>query len=511
MVFTCMKYQMINRLDNVKIPNHFYSCLLGALLLTISACTLRPDFSRPATSLSNTYPYINIADYDQADKGMNRWWERLDDPLLNSYIDVLLANNLSLKEASERVIQADERFNIQRGPLLPGIGANASARRSFTPTNSFATPTFPGLEASQRIYNTNLNTELAVSWQIDLFGRIRQSINAAGAGFVASQYDREALQQSLIADLLNRRVAIAINARLLTLANEVSSNQENLYALVKRRYDLGTRGTQLADVYLAEENFRSVQSDIHVFERQLAAESYRLDSLLGKPPGMTNPLESEFPILPPPQDTATCLPIDLLDRRPDLRASELRLAAADAEIGIAMADLYPRLNLGGTLGVSGNRINNLFTADQLAGSLLLSISSRLFEGGALRANIRLQESEARELSARYNGNVLEALREVETALQAEQELEKELVLVQQSVEAIGKAEAISESRFRQGIASLREYLETQRRRYLVEQNWLRLQQDKWRNRIALYLALGGDWVNDDEKLTSVSVNNCATI
>jgi outer membrane protein TolC len=195
---------------------------------------------------------------------------------------------------------------------------------------------------------------------------------------------------------------------------------------------------------------------------------------------------------------AACLPVDLLDRRPDLRASELRLAAADAEIGVAMADLYPGLTLGGNIGVSGNQAGNLFSADQLAGSLLLTITSRLFEGGALRANIRLQESEARELSARYAGNVLGALREVETALKAEQELEKEMDSLQQSLQAVRKAESISLTRYQEGIESLRAYLEIQQRRYLVEQSWLRLLQEKWNNRITLYLALGGDWVQSDD-------------
>ena len=488
------------------VHNHLY--LTGALILSLSACAMRPEFSRPQTHIDAQTLFINENEMIDSDQGMMRWWERLDDPLLNSYIDELLANNLSLIEATERVVQARERFNIQRGALSPSLSTDGSARRSFTPTNSFIIPSVPAVDSSQRIYNTNLNAELAVSWQIDLFGRIRQTVNAAESGYVASQYDREAIQQSLVAELLNRRIAIAVNARLLELANEVSRNQENVYSLVKRRYDLGTRDTALTDVYLAEENFRSVQSDIHSFERQLAAETYSLDTLLGKLPGKTNPLMSDIPILPPPRDVASCLPIDLLDRRPDLRASELRVAVADAEIGVAMADLYPGLNLGGTIGVSGNRTGRLLTAEQLAGSLLLSITSRLFEGGALRANIRLQESEARELSARYAGNVLDALQEVETALNAEQELEKELGFQQQSVTAVRKAEVISEARYREGVETLRRYLETQQRRYLIEQNWLRLQQQKWNNRIALYLALGGDWVNENEDSFTITGSEC---
>lgn len=473
--------------------NRFRIILLLSLIVTIlNACTLKSEFSRPEIISDQSRLFLNAGDNLTAPETIERWWERLNDPILNSHVEELLSDNLTLIEASERLVQARERYQIQQGPLYPGLSAGASASRSFTPANSFAISSLAGSGESRRIYNTSLSADISVSWQADLFGRIRSSIDAAHAGLVATAFDRQAIVHTLIADLLNRRVSIAINRELLALANDVATNQRFLFDIVKRRYDLGTANTVLVDVYLAEENTRSVESDIHVFERQLTTESYQLDILLGKSPGTTS--VSEFPLLPPPRDVLSCLPVDLLDRRPDLKAAEMRLVAADAEIGIAMADLYPGINLGATLGVNGDQIGNLFTPEQLAGSLLANITSRLFEGGNLRANIRLQESEARESSARYANSVLNALREVETALNAELELQKERILQQQSVEAIRNAEGISQTRYRQGIETLRQYLEVQQRRYLIEQNWLRFQQQVWTNRINLYLALGGDWI-----------------
>lgn len=342
-----------------------------------------------------------------------------------------------------------------------------------------------------------MTTELQASWQIDLFGRLAKAAEAQYFTFQARVDDREALQHSLIADLLNLRVGIAITARLRDLARENSRNRSALYALVRRRYDLGARNTTLADVYLSEENFRTIEADRIGFERSIAEQSYRLDVLLGQPPGTTDPLKTSFPLLPPPRDIPLCVPAALLDRRPDLRAAERLFSAGQARVSVALADLYPDLTLSGRLGFTGDGHGPLFDAERLAGSLLAVLRARLFEGGALRANIRLKESEARELALLYAENVLEALREVETALKNEQELARELAQKEQSVKALRRAEALSEARYRAGIETLRNVLETQQRRYVVERNWLQTQQEKWQARIALYLALGGDWGTAD--------------
>jgi NodT family efflux transporter outer membrane factor (OMF) lipoprotein len=475
---------------NMLLRNITWINLIGFTAVILSACSPTPQIVKTENPLARQEPFLNDPQQIQVNQVMARWWERLEDPVLNDYIETLLANNLSLREASERVIQATERANIQRGGLFPGIAANTQARRSFTPTNSFATQSLGVFDTDRRVYNTNLNAELAVSWQADLFGRIRESVKAAEVGMIASQYDREALLHSLLADLVNRRVAVAVTSRLLALAREAAT-------------------TRLSDVYLAEENLRTVQTDISLFERQLVAEQYRLDILLGQVPGSTSPSVEGFSLLPPSRDVASCLPIDLLDRRPDLRASGLRVLAAESEISVAMADLYPGLNLGATIGVTGDRAGDLFSSEQLAGSILASITSRLFEGGRLRANIRLQEAEARELSSRYAANALDALREVETALYAEQALQRELAVQEQSLVAIRNAEELSLSRYRQGIEPLRDYLDIQRRRYLIEQTWLRLLQDTWSNRILLYLSLGGDWF--DEQGTGNISNACSSL
>lgn len=473
------------------------------MLFTLSSCTLGPDFMRPLTSASQG-DFLNKATQPEDPQSMAAWWTRIDDPLLDSYVDQLLAENLSLQQAGERVIQAAERADIEQSALFPSVNGTAGASRRFTPGSSFSN----GLLTSDRIYTNSFDVGLEASWEVDLFGRIRRSTESARSSFKATLYDHEALAHSLIAEVLQRRVAIAVTAALRDLAEQNVENRERFYTLVEQRYELGAQSVGASDVFLARENYASVQADVHEFERLLSEEIYNLDVLLGQPPGTTNPLVADFPVLPPPVDVAVCVPASLLDRRPDLRASELRVKAANADIGVAVADLYPTLNLGATIGFSDTEAtSNLFTADQLAGSILSDLLVPIFNAGALRSSLRVQESEARELAAAYAEDVLNAMREVETALKAEAELTKQLENLRVSTESLQNAETIAEDRYKRGVISLSDFLDIQQRRYVTEQAYLRLQQVKWNTRIALYLALGGDWLSKHNNDTMAACPN----
>ncbi len=460
-------------------------------VMMLSACAVGPDYLRPTHDAQRISSYLNEPDVTASEFSISRWWERIDDPLLTSYIDQLFQENLALEQGAERVIQAQEQVNIAGGSFFPTLGVDLGASRNFSSANSFNTAGSGG-----RTYVTSYNADVSSSWQIDLFGRLRRSLQSAKANFEASQYDQQALVHSLIAELVTRRVSIATNQHRLELAKNNVENRKGTYDLVKNRYNLGVMGTSAADVYLAEENYRTVQGDMHAFERALSEDVYRLDVLLGQIPGTTDPFKTVFPLLPSPLDVAVCVPAALVDRRPDLRASELRLAAATANIGVAVADIYPSLNLGASIGFSGNDFGNLFRADQLAGTILGNLTARLFEGGRLKANIRLKESLAREQAAGYAEDILNALREVETALKSETELQSELTYTMQSVDALRRAEEISKDRYLRGILTLQSFLDIQQRRYSIEQGLLGIQQEKWNARIALYLALGGDWKHD---------------
>lgn len=468
-------------MQSADMMKHINVLLLGVILF-LGGCALGPDFLRPFNAASDgERQFINEAYQPDSElSDISLWWERIDDPLLDDYVEQLLNQNLQLMQAAERIVQADVRLTQSRGAFFPTLGTNNRAARTFTGGNS-------------RIFNNSFETNLESAWQIDLFGSIRRSVEAADASALASVYDREALVHTLIAQLLDVRVEIATQKELLALAQKSAQNRKDILAIIERRYEMGASNTRPQDVLRAQNNLATAEADVHASERLLADAAYRMDVLLGQAPGTIDPSQSDFPMLAPPVDVPVCLPADLLDRRPDLKAAELRVKAANADIGVAIADLYPKLNLSGSLGFSGEETRNLLNAERLAGSIVASITSRIFEGGALRANIDLQKSEARELAAAYAENVLNAMREVETNLKATQELRGELEKANISADTLRRAEDISNQRYLRGIETLNDYLDAQQDYYLAQQNLVNVQATQWNARTALYLALGGDW------------------
>jgi len=287
---------------------------------------------------------------------------------------------------------------------------------------------------------------------------------------------------------------MATLGRRLELTEETVESRRRTLRIVERRYRRGTGTATSVDVYLARENLAAAAGELPRLRSQLMEQAYALDLLLGQAPGTIDPLQADIPVLPPPAPVAAGVPAQLIDRRPDLEAAELRLVAAVAEIGVAVADLYPDLTLTGTIGFQNQELDDFFNSSNLFGSILGDVLLRLYEGGRLRATIDLQDARARELAAVYARQVLNALREVEVALGNTLYLSRQLELLEDRLENIRQAERGSRDNYRRGLISLLDVLEIERRRYVAEQAYLLVAQAAWNNRIALYLALGGDWL-----------------
>ncbi len=458
---------------------------------------MAPVFFRPENKAPLKLEYINEVSQNGNSTSMNKWWEKIKDDNIKADVNSLINGNLDLRQATERIIQAEENLRMKIGDYYPTLGLDGRASRSFTPSSGFNSG-ISSLITNNRIYDSNVSTDLNSSWQLDLFGKIKNSAESAEASYESSIYDREALLHSLVSQLVNKRVAISVNKELLELSKQSVENERKLYQIVKNRYESGVSGTTASDVLLAQENYLSKKSDINQYERALYAEMYSFDVLLGNLPGASSGKLAKFPLLPEPFALPLCLPLDLLDRRPDLKSSELLVKSANADIGVAVADLYPDLSLSGSIGYNGNDFANLISADQLAGSILANITTKLFQGGKLRANIRIQESRVRQLSAAYAKDVLNAIREVETLLKNEREFEQEIENSKNALQASNLAEEISQQRFIAGLLTLQQYLDIQQRNYQMKKSNLILKQQRWENRVALYLALGGDWFKDEE-------------
>lgn len=460
--------------------------VLLAVILQVS-CTLGPDYSRPVTLATDGGEYRGEFAQSSASStpAPSSWWKSYKDPLLDEWVGHLLAENLDLRSAVERIAQAQERAVIVGGERWPALGLGLDGSRSFAPDL---------FQPGERGYRTDFNLGLGVSWQADLFGRVRRSVEAAEYQTLANASDYQALQQTLIAELVRLRASVAVSQRELAVQADIVDSRQRTLDTVQGRYQLGVKDTTALSVYTAVENVESARAQFLVLAQQLKESFLLLDILLNQAPGTLGGVTTTFPLLPLAGVVDLHIPAALLDQRPDIRGNEFRLMAANAQIGVAMADLLPDLTLSLNRGFASEGWGGLLTNDNSVGLLAGKITTRLFEGGGLRAQIRLRESELREQASGYAKIVLNAMAEVERALVQEQYLAQQIQLLERGANAARKAEVLAEKRYQQGISSLLVLLETQRRRQNSELSLFAAQRANWRARVNLHLALGGDWI-----------------
>ena len=461
------------------------SWLKASVLTLLAGCMLGPEYNRPESYGLTSAAFTSTSTLEEQQHAGARWWENYNDPVLNDWVAQLAAENLDLKAIAERTIQAQERVAIQRGALWPAIGISGEGVRGFSPSL---------VDSSARSYATDVNVGAGISWQVDLFGRTRSAVEAAEYSALASATDYQALLHVLIAELVSQRAGLSVLNREIQIQEDIVGNRTQTLDTVSRRYRLGVKSTSAVGVYTARENITSARAELIFLQQRQLETMLIIDVLLNQRPGTLKPLESPFPELPPARIPEIDTPAALLDRRPDIVGSELRLMAANAGIGIAIADLYPDLTISANRGFRSDELGGLLKNNNAVGFLAGQITARLFEGGRLRAQIRLRESEARELTLQYAGTVLTAMAEVETALVQERYLRQQVDQRRASTTAARHAETLAQQRYQRGITSLLEVLETQRRRRNAERNLLITQRASWQARVNLHLALGGDWL-----------------
>ena len=459
---------------------------LCGLLLLLSACQLGPDYQRPAAlGPSQSWHHAAVpGEATSGQAGLPDWWRHYEDPLLNRWVDRLNNENLDLKAAMERIVQTREQVRIEAGAGWPSVGLSGDGARSFAPDL---------IDNSERAWRSDISLGANISWQVDLFGRIRRAVEAAEYQALAREQDYLALRHMLVAELVSRRARLALLEKEIEIQTGIVASREQTLNTVNRRYQLGVRNASAVDVHSARENLSTAQATLA--ELGLAREEtyLQVDRLLNQAPGAASQDGTGFPLLPPMSPPVLVSPAQLLDQRPDIRGSEFRLMAANAGIGVAVADLFPDLTLSASRGFTGSEVGGLLGNDRALGNIAARINTRLFEGGRLRANVRLREAQARELSWQYADTVVTAITEVETALVQEQFLYTQVDSLRASVISARRAEALSRERYQRGITTLLELLDTQRRWQNAERSLLAAQQASWNARINLHLALGGDW------------------
>lgn len=384
--------------------------------LTLSACAAGPDYRAPAPAtlgVPAAYSQGGAAPIDETD--LATWWTRLNDPALNSLIDSAVAHNLDIVQAQARLRQARESLRQANAAFLPQVNGSASGGRNYTSqtsANRFDSNGVP-ISSGSSYWSSSYSVGANASWQIDLFGELSRSTEAARADLAASGYNLANVRMTIISELVANYVQARLAQEQLRVARETQGIQQDNYNIANWRLQAGLVSSldeQQAKAQLAQTN-----ATIPQLEASLKGSLNRIAVLTGQAPGeATRTLETPAPIPAASTRIATGIPADTLRQRPDVRSAERALAAATARIGVAQAQLYPSLGISGNIGTSANSFKDLFSL--ITGGVFANVAQVIFDGGRLASQVRSQKAAADGAFAAYKQSVLTALEDVENAM-----------------------------------------------------------------------------------------------
>lgn len=461
-------------------------CVILSIYLFSTGCTVGPKYTRPDTDADEgEFVYAGQHSQDVNDVEADyRWWIRFGDATTTELVVEALARNWDLKAAAARVLQAQAGLTEARGAQWPAITYNLGRDRRKSSVN---------LGASKiSTLTTTYSQDITVVYVLDLFGKLKHAERAAWADLLATEANERAVINSIIASVIKARIDIATLQRRLAIAKANTESRSNTLEIVERRYRQGLVGP--VDVRLARENLAASQSTETTLGLSSIKAHHALDVLVGRRPGYSKMLSEGLDELPNLRPVPIGLPASLLDRRPDLIAAEMSLRAANEQVGVSVAQLYPDLTLTGTVGRSADTLRDTFRPEAEIYSLVMGLSQPIFRGGQLKAQVDAAKARYSELAADYAGTVLTALQEVEDALVSEDMLQVQLKQVETRFDEARNAEELSRQRYSRGIESILTVLESERRRRIAEEELAILKGQLWTTRVNLFLALGGDWV-----------------
>ena len=469
-----------------------------------AGCKVGPEYSRPETPAETSGAYFHAGANKQDANDFadtDRWWDRFGDPTTAELVRRALENNYDLKAAAARVLQAQASLAEMRGRQWPDVSYNLSRDRSKRSFNMGSGPFGSGRFS---VMSTTWSQDITVNYILDLFGKLKHAERAAWADMLASEASEQALTNSIIAGVINTRINIATIQRRLSIARANTESRQSTLEIVERRYAQGL--VEPVDIRLARENLAAAKAAEPDVELSLITARHALDVLLARPPGSSEDLPETLAELPDLEPVPIGVPARLLDRRPDVKTAELALRSANERVGVSIAQLYPDLTLTGSYGANADEWRDIWESYSETYGLLMRLAQPIFKGGQIRAQIDAAKARYAELAANYAGTVLTAMREVEDALVSEQMLQNQLQYTEDRFREAKAAEELSRQRYQQGLTGFLVVLETERRRRIAEEQLTILKGQIWTTRVNLYLALGGDWNQQEEEILAAGKN-----
>jgi NodT family efflux transporter outer membrane factor (OMF) lipoprotein len=458
--------------------------LVLLLLSLLSACaTVGPNYSPPEMKTPGTWQkqQTGVSAEQTSQESLSKWWTTFNDPMLTGLMEKAVAENLDIKQAFSRVKQARIQRGITGAAQYPSVNAKGSVGRSY---RKDIKGDFSG--------TNNLSLDLDASWEPDLFGGLKRTLEAADAELQATEESYHATLVSLLAEVAINYVQMRSYQSQLSVVETNLESQEETFNITQWRYQAGL--TTELDVEKASSNLEGTRSQLPSLKSRIEQTRNTIAVLLGSQPGSLDPaLDTYTPLPVAPRDVTIGIPADLLRRRPDLRKAERDLAAQTARIGVSQAKLYPSISLSGSIGLDALGLGKLFSTDSLSTGASSLISWPVYKAGAIMKDVEMQRELQEQTLMSYKSTLLTALKDVENSLIAysydqerRESLYKESKFAQQAAE-------ISRTQYSSGLIDFQSVLDAERTLLSSQDQVAQSDAQVILDLVGLYKALGGGW------------------
>jgi len=458
--------------------------LLILIVAFLEGCSLAPTYTRPESPVPEAWPAGPVSAREPAGPGTSAadtpWREFILDENLRQVIELALAGNRDLRVAALNIERTQALYRIQRSELLPTVGARGAYSRERVP----GILSQSGHPATVELYNASLGVS---SWEIDLFGRIRNLKDAALEQYLATEQARAGAQIALVAAVASTWLALAADRESLGLAQSTLETQQETYEMIRRRAEVGASSD--LDLRQAQTRMDAARVDIARYTSQVALDENALTLLVGSPipAGL---LPDALSDVTAPRDFTPGLPSEALQRRPDIVAAEHQLRAAHANIGAARAALFPRITLTTSIGTTSDQLSGLFGSGTGTWAFVPQIVVPIFDARSWAAYDVTKVD--REIAvAQYEKAIQAGFREVADALAQRATLGEQLRAQQSLAEASEVSYRLSDARYTRGIDSYLRVLDAQRSLYSAQQGLIAVRLARLTNLVTLYRVLGG--------------------
>jgi NodT family efflux transporter outer membrane factor (OMF) lipoprotein len=457
----------------------------GAVLaaLALAGCSVGPNYERPkveAPAFKEAGSWKPAEPAEAQPRG--KWWETFGDPTLNGLQDRIEVSSNTLQVAEAQYSQAQAAATIASSALFPSISADAGAARSRTPSRA----SVPASIAN------SFNAGLSAAWELDLWGRVRRSVEAGQATAAASAADLESVRLSLHASLAQTYFSLRVADTEVRLYARILADYERSLKITQNRYAQGV--DTRADVAAAETELKTAQAQSIDLTLQRAQLEHAIAVLVGQPPAAFSLAPAELTIQPPlPPEL---IPSQQLEHRPDIAGAERRLAAASAQIGVSKAGYFPLISLSGSAGFQGSQLEHLFSAPNEIWALGASALMPLFDAGKVRAEVAQARAAYDASLATYRQTVLAAFQEVEDNLAAAALLANEAVVENEAVAASRQSATITLNQYKAGTVSYLNVVTAQSAQLNAERTAVEVLGRRLNASVVLLKAAGGDWHTD---------------